>query len=311
MRAYADIANLHARICAMRSRLLSDKDYEALMRDPDSFSYPKVRDPAKAKELLFKDQIGDIIRLAEAVSIYAPLFVAFLRQYEAYNVKQLLSRALGRATQAQWYDIGPYALFERGLLEQSPGLSDLRDRLAGTYLEEAFAGHTDPGHLLIQVDLCAVRDLYNASSSLPRAMQAECRHVIVRRVAVLALVWRIRLRDHYHWPEARIHNYLAATHDLFGRQLVSQTASVREGLSARLAATGRGSAQPTVSEMEYFLEQEYYRWTLSMFHHDFHSGYGVIAYLWLLFCQIRNLMRIIDARRFDLPAEAVRIVHGT
>ena len=50
-----------------------------------------------------------------------------------------------------------------------------------------------------------------------------------------------------------------------------------------------------------------------MFHRDFHSIYCVVAYLWLLFYQIRNLFKIIEGRRFGFSPEVIlaRIVCNT
>jgi hypothetical protein len=66
-----------------------------------------------------------------------------------------------------------------------------------------------------------------------------------------------------------------------------------------------GGQEPSVVDIERHLEQNYYTWVSSMFHRDFHSVYCVIAYLWLLFYQIRNLFRIIDGRRFGFSSEAI------
>ncbi len=53
------------------------------------------------------------------------------------------------------------------------------------------------------------------------------------------------------------------------------------------------------------LNQNYYAWIPSVFHQDFHSIYCVVAHLRLLYCQIRNLFRIIDGRRFGMSPDAI------
>jgi hypothetical protein len=63
-------------------------------------------------------------------------------------------------------------------------------------------------------------------------------------------------------------------------------------------------------DLEYHLEQYFYQRACSLFHRDYHSGYLVTAYLWLLFVQIQNLFRIVDARSLGVPAAAVRLIAG-
>ena len=121
MRDYADEANLHARIYAMRGRLLSLKDYVSLAGRNEALSDPAAAgsDPVAAEEFVFREQIADIIPLAEATGIYAPLFLAFFRQFEALNAKLVLAKAFGLQSLEQWYDIGPYAILERSLLRRN------------------------------------------------------------------------------------------------------------------------------------------------------------------------------------------------
>jgi len=140
MKYYADEVNIHARIYAMRSRLVSLEGYSSLLRDQEA-SYDKAsgsRGMIEAKETVFGDQIKVIIHLAEATQRYAPLFVAFLCQYEASNVKLILAKAFGRQSLEQWYDIGPYATLDKGLLARELSLDDIQEILAGTYLAEVF-----------------------------------------------------------------------------------------------------------------------------------------------------------------------------
>lgn len=307
MRGYADIANLHTRIYAMRSRLLGGKDYQAMLRDPEAPRVVGAHDFVSAKELIFKEQMAGIILLAEAVGKYAPLFIAFLRWYEARNLKLLLAKALGRPVQEQWYDIGPYAVLDRRLLEKGPGLEGIRALLAGTYWEGVFSPRTRPEHVFLQVDARAARGLYEATGDLPHAMQADCRQVILRRIAVMAVMGQWRLREHYQESEERIRAYWGMMQGLFGREVDPQAGIVQEALERHLEAA-RKSGTLSAADVEHFLEQDYYRWVAAMSHRDFHSGYGVIAYLWLLAVQVCNLFRILDGRRFRVPAEAIRII---
>ncbi|MBN2397578.1 MAG: hypothetical protein JXI32_04295, partial [Deltaproteobacteria bacterium] len=85
MRYYADDVYLHARIYAMRSRLIPPDGYAPLQREYET-SYAGPRGMIEAKETAFREQIGPVIHLAEATRRYAPLLIAFLRRYEANNV---------------------------------------------------------------------------------------------------------------------------------------------------------------------------------------------------------------------------------
>jgi len=88
MHDYADEANLHARLYAMRSRLLSLKEYASLARSQDGTLSDKGAghpDLIVGQEILFQGQIAKILPLAEATHLYTPLFLAFFRQFEAVN----------------------------------------------------------------------------------------------------------------------------------------------------------------------------------------------------------------------------------
>ena len=119
MRNYADQDYLHARIYAMRGRLLSLRDYASIVREPQAATskISNIHDPVEAGETLFREQIAPVIGLAEAYDKYAPLFLAYLRQFETRNARILLAKAAGHKSEERWYDIGPFARLEKGLLQ--------------------------------------------------------------------------------------------------------------------------------------------------------------------------------------------------
>jgi len=305
MRYYADDVNLHARIHAMRSRLIPLEGYAPLLRDQES-SYSGPRGMIEAKESLFRDQIRAVIHLAEATRRYAPLFIAFLRLYEADNVKVLLGKAFGRRSLEQWYDIGPYAAFDRELLDRELSPDDIRETLAGTYLADIFEGETIYESLETRVDIRAVRNLYAASTPFTPEARKVFRDFILRRLAVDMVIRQWRLRVNYDWSDERIGAHREELGDLFGETAWPQLKAVEELLAGRLEEIGKGSGQtPDPADVESYLERSYYRWVSSMFHKDFHSIHCVVAYLWMLACQIRNLLRIVEGIRFGLPHEAI------
>ncbi len=308
MKHYADDVNLHARIHAMRSRLIPLEGYTSLLKDQDAL-YDKGSGPhgmIEARETLFRDQIKAIVHLAEATRRYAPLFIAFLRLYEADNAKVLLSKAFGRQGLEQWYDIGPYATLDKSLLDRDLSTDDVREALVETYLADIFEGETIYESLETRVDILAVRNLYAASAHFSPEARRTFRDFVLRRLAVLMVIREWRLRVNYGWSDERIGNYRNELGALFGEIAWPQLTMVEGVLAGRLEEMGKGSGQtPDPADVESYLEHYYYRWASSMFHKDFHSIHCVVAYLWLLSCQIRNLFRITEGIRFGMSHEAI------
>jgi vacuolar-type H+-ATPase subunit C/Vma6 len=308
MKYYADDVNLHARIYAMRARLLSLMDYTSIVRDKQALS-EKVYDKhnsIEAKEIVFKEQIRDIIKLAEATRIYTRLFIAFLRQFEAHNIKLILSRAFNRPVLEQWYDIGPYAVVDRSLINEKLTVEDIKTMLAHTYLEEIFDDMSSYERIEIRMDICTARNLYDSSSLFHPDARRVFQDFILKRVAVTGLIRNWRLKESYQWSDEKILLYLEMIHGLFDSSPGQQLKIVGEMLNNRLEQIRKSSSKtPESADIEYYLEQYFYNWISSMFHKDFHSVYCVAAYLWLLSNQIRNMFRIIDGMRFGLPPEEI------
>lgn len=312
MRDFADEANLHARVCAMRTRLLSLKDYVSLARHQNEALYDQTADapdPVAAEEIVFREQIANIIPLAEATLKYAPLFLAFFRQFEALNVKLVLAKAFGMQSLGQWYDIGPYAILDRSLFQETTNLQDIRTLLKGTYLADVLEDVESYEQMEIRVDLCAARNLYAASALFAPEAKLDFQALMGRRIAVTSTILSLRLKKTYQWDDEKIRPFLERFHDAFGRKVCPQVKVVEDALDRHLVQLrASGAQEPSVVDCEHYLEQYYYNWISSMFYRDFHSIYCVVAYLWLLFCQIRNLFKIIEGRRFGFSPE--RILSG-
>lgn len=304
MKNYADADYLHARISAMRSRLLTGRDYAALVREQAPVS--AAGDTVEDRENLFREQIAPVLAIAEAHAPYAPLFLAFLRLYEVQNVKTLLLQAAGATPPGQWYDIAPYAAVGKELLREKLTPEDLKSFFAGTYLASCFEGAPAPRRMAIRLDLCAAANLYNAACLLDGEARKEFQDTVLRRIAALSLMWSSRLKAYYLARDEQILSSLEKFQALFGRRVKSRVRLLEEAL-ARFADERQKSAgqKPSAIDIERYLERSFHAWISSMFHRDFHSLYGVVAYLWLLFYQIQNLYRIRDGRRFGLSAEAV------
>ena len=303
MKHYADEVNLHARIYAMKSRLLSLEDYAALIRDRDAIFalVPQAHDYIEAKEMVFVQQIQGILRIAEAVEVYAPLFIAFLRQFEAANAKLVLAKAYRRQVHEQWYDIGPYATLDRGLLQDAVTTEEVKSLLAKAYLDDELVHTSGYERLEMCIDMYTLRSLHESSALFKAEAKKVFEEFMLKRIAVITLVWHYRLKEYYHLDDEIIERYLASLHLLVEDKAWPQVKIVEEALNIRLAQLRRPAGITRSSmDAEYYLEQYYYRWVSSMFYQDFHTIYCVLAYLWLLYYQVKNLFRIIEGVRFSL-----------
>ncbi|PKN19645.1 MAG: hypothetical protein CVU71_04530 [Deltaproteobacteria bacterium HGW-Deltaproteobacteria-6] len=308
MRNYADEPNLHTRIYAMRSRLFSLRDYTLMIREPASMpgNISNIQDPTRAKESLFRQQIAPVVNLAQAFEKYTPFFIANLRQYEAQNARILLTRAAGHQALEQWNDIGPFAALDRGLLEKKLSLDDVKSLLADIYLDDDFKTISSYRQLVIHLDICTARNLYHSGDLLSGAAVQEFREMMLKRLAVMTLIWSYRLRVNHRFKDDRIRFYMDKVHKLYGGKVWYRVSLEKEALAEHLEQLRKDTGEePSVANIEHHLEQNYYAWITSVFHRDFHSIYCVVAYLWLLFYQIRNLFRIIDGRRFGMSQDAI------
>lgn len=315
MRNYADEPYLHTRIYAMKSRLFSLRDYASMIREPETMpgNVGGIQDPTEAKETLFRQQIAPAINLARAYEKYTPFFIADLRQYEACNARILINKAAGNQTITQWYDIHPFATLDKKLLDEKLSLDEVKVLLSYMYLDEEFKNISSYRQLAVYVDICTARRLYHSSELLFGSAAREFRDMALKRLAVLTLIWSYRLRVHHQFSDEKIRFYMEKFHELYGGKVWYRVSLEQEALNRDLEKIRKDTGQePSVTDVEHHLEQNYYDWISSMFHRDFHSIYCVVSYLWLLFFQIRNLFRIIDGRRFGMSAEAIqnRIICG-
>lgn len=309
MRDYADEAYLHARVYAMRSRLLSAKDYISLAgnrNDPLFEEIAGMSDPDAAGEMIFRRQIADVISLTEAVGKYAPLFLAFLRQFEILNVKLVLAKAFGMKSLELWYDISPYAALERNMFQETISINNVRPLLAGTYLEEALEGDASHEEMDARVDLYAARNLCSASASFTKEGKIDFQKMMAKRIAVTSAIIYLRLKKNYKWDDEKIHSFLERRHDSLGIRDWPEVKVIAEMLRRNLGQIpAAGAREGSAVDDEHYLEQHYFTWISAMFHRDFHSIFSVAAYLWLLYYQIRNLYKIIEGRRFGFSPERI------
>lgn len=308
MRNYADQAYLHARIYAMKGRLLSLRDYTIMAREQRTFA-PKsssAPDLIETKENLFREQLAPVIALVDAYDKYTPIFIAFLRQFETHNAKVLLAKAAGKDILEPWYDISPFASLDKSLLTKNLSMDDVTSLLTNTYPGNDFKHSSSYRRMQMNLDISSARNIYNASSLISDQARNEFQEMILKRIAVQMVIWSYRLRVYYHWSEKDTRLYFEKINDRLDSRAESQIHSIEEDLNQHIETLRKSSGQePSVVDIEQHLEQIYYQWLSSIFYRDFHSIYCVMAYLGLLFIQIKNLFRIIEGRRFGFSADAI------
>jgi len=309
MRDYADEANLHTRLYAMRGRLLLLKDYVLLAKSQEEASHDKtvgVQESVAEEENIFQEQIAKIAPLAEATGQYTPLFLAFFRQFEALNVKLILAKAFGLQIQSQWYDIGPYAVLKRSLLNETLTPANIQPYLENTYLKDVLEDVSSYALMETRVDMCAARVLYEASALFSSEAKTDFQHLMGRRIAITSTLLSLRLKRTYQWDDERIRLYLEKFNQIFDGKTWLHLKVTEEVLDRYLEQSrASGGQEPSLADIEHHLEQYYYSWIAARFHGDFHSVYCVVAYLWLLFYQIRNLFKIVEGRRFGLSSDLI------
>lgn len=317
MKDYADREYLHTRMYAMRGRLLRLRDYNALLREHEGLS-GRSADAHTAmisgKEALFGEQISGVLNLAGATAYHAPLFLAFLRRYEARNLKLLLARAFDREVADQWYDIGRFAILDRGLLEEHLAPKTIERMLTDTWLDGLFAGSVNYDHLLIRLDRLTTSHMLDCAASLDPDDGDFLREIIFMRAAVSMTAWKWRLSVNYGWKDDKIDSYGAVISDLLGDGPAPFVASVEKDLDREMEDLRKQTgSDPGAGDIEHHLEQYYDRWIRHVFYRDFHSICCVAAYLWLLGRQIQNMFTVLEGLRFRLPHEAIleRVVSET
>lgn len=291
----------------MRSRLLSSRDYAVMVREPpDALKSTDTPDGIEAGEVLFREQIKPVLMLAEAYDPYAPIFLAYLRQYEIQNARFLLAGVAGLFHAEHWYDIGPFAILKKEMLRQNLSIGDIRSLVANTYLAEALRDASVSPRLEMNLDVCHFRNLYSAVDSLSVESRKDFQEVLLRRAAMLTVIWSHRLREYSRAGDETIRLSVEKLHAVLGVSVKNHVRLLEESLKQYLEKSRKsGAEESSPVDIERHLEQHYYQWLSSMFHRDFYSIFTVMAYLWLLFCQIKNMMRVLDGRRFGLSAEAV------
>jgi len=315
---YADTVYVHAKIHALKSRLLSERDYLGIIQSRKILQFfphlpppPEPVDYLKVREILFRDQIKSIIRLTASSRFYNGLFRAFLSIYEIINIKRVLLGLYGRKPLVeQWYDISPLEIMDRSLLRGEVTAVDFSELLSGT----VYGGIMDPDKeqdyetLESALDVRLFRLFIDASGGFSREWENQFLEVMIKKMTMLRIVWEQRFRGFYGWDDARIREYLRMF-NLPRKRFPGADAMAREAEEDLWKELQRGSDSREIgdiSDLELKLERMFCLFMHRIFHISFHSLYPVISFLWLLYYQIRNLFIIAEGFRYNLPSECIQ-----
>ena len=148
-----------------------------------SLSPSAGQDPVLARQTLFRQQIAPVLGLVEACEQYTPLFLAFLRQYEAQNARLLLAKAFGKQSLEFWYNIGPFAVLDHNLLEKKLSPDEVGSLLAGTYLGGDFRDVASYRQMDVRLETSGVLNLHRAVTTLSKKAQREFQDIMLKRIA--------------------------------------------------------------------------------------------------------------------------------
>lgn len=318
MRGFADISYVHAKVYGLRSRLLSRSDYVSLLTGgaldrffPGLSLQPHPAQCTKVKEDIFRCCICGVLSLTKAMGAYEKLFMAFLGLYEARNVKQLMARALGaRPVDGQWYDISPYAAFTRTDSDKVSSWEDCVDLISRSYLGQIVADINRPRfeELEGRLDLHCLNAVFAAAGELSDSDKCVVQQTVLMVCAMLKILWERRLEQLYGWGRTEIDELLAPIKAL-SAQCRDESFRIKLRLFERRLDSKR-EPPGDHGDVSYILfeqqaEQELYACMRSLCAADFHSISCVAGYLCLLYCQIRNLFKVIEGIRFSLSAETI------
>ena len=315
MNPYADKNYLHAKIHALRDKLLKRNDYIKIINAqkphlafPALISETDAEDYSKVKEKIFRNQIKKLLLFIESSDCYRVLFKAFLRFFETGNVKLLLAKAFRRTMVIeQWNDISPHNAFEHGLLQRDISLGEFKSLLGNTYLKNVVADDfpTRYEELESRIDFYAVRHLFDFSKEILFRQRRIFQEVMLRKIVLLKIVWSFRLKQNYGWDDDKISSHLASLYDLIDEFKGKDELVINIERQTNREINQSSGGIPEVSDIENDLERHFRFYIWRNFSRDFHSIYCVISYLWLLYYQIQYLFRIIEGFRFKVSPDII------
>lgn len=321
MNNLVDRTYVHAKIHALHGSLLSKEDYREIVRSgkidalaPGIAGGMGLAESIRAREIVFRRQIGTFILLIGLNDFYSDFFRSFLLLFELNNIKYLLLKEYARKPPVmQWYDVSPYNVIDIDAVKKDAGPDELRSRLEGTVFGDALELGERPSREMLEtrLELVVLRNLARFSRRLYPADMRVYNDVMVRRAVSVKMVWEKRCAMH-----APVFPQLGLADIFEGAGVTAREIGAVEkemaGRAAAYAATGPPGEGNDIPALELFLDRLFMSYVGKIFPGDFHSIRPVLSYAWLLYRQILNLFMIIEGFHFKADPGAImgRLIIG-
>lgn len=209
------------------------------------------------------------------------------------------------ARQRRWED-----LLEAGSI---PAVIDrIRDSPFARPLEHAMERYQKEQRLFyleVAVDLFYFQKLVRLIEALNGATAADARRFLGRWIAVQNLLWAYRYRIYGQMSPEEIVNYtlhqaFAASLDTVRRIALGSPLAVEAGRLGFIISPGFSEVEG-LTEIEILAERERFRFATAATAKPMFQLRGVLAYLWLLEAEVRDLAVLVEGKRAGLSGEDI------
>jgi V/A-type H+-transporting ATPase subunit C len=164
-------------------------------------------------------------------------------------------------------------------------------------------------YLEIAVDLFYFQKLVRLIESLRGGAADDARRFLGRWIAVQNLLWAYRYRIYGRMSLEEILNYtlhraFAASLDTVRRVALGSPLAVEAGQLGFTISPGLSEVEG-LTEVETLAERERFRYATAATGRPMFQLRGVLAYLWLLEAEVRDLAVLVEGKRTGLPGEEI------
>lgn len=320
MEQYADKMYVHARVMALHADMLKKNDYADIAHTkniqkalPGYSSDINTENYIAVKEKIFNHHIKKLIILTKASKDYRHLFKAFLLLFDRENIKQMLSKAFNRGVIiSQRFEVAPFQVMPADFAQRSVTAEEAIAVLNNTLRLGLPAKDSTFEMVEVALDFYCYALIAQCARRYMPGDRNKLRVLLSIRTELIRRTWSLRLRHLYRWSQDDIDDFLLSRESLYGFQSLTpaQTRAVEKalaGFSVDGASGWGGDGEPDerLIQEEIRSEKYFYRVLKKTIRLDFHSIWPVISYLWLLYYQIYNLFRVIEAVRFGIRPEII------
>ena len=268
--------------------------------DPDSCRY--------IKEKVFRKQTEIIHSLLSCSRVYHRLFRAYLLLFELPNIKLIFSKAYGKnIVIREWYDISPWNILSSSFLDMEKSSETLISLLMDAFPEfpEIDGPPDEYSDMETIIDTVVLQHFLNAAFSRRRETAIDYYCLPAAMIAATGIIWGHRLRLGYDRDAESMMFSPGAMECPFAKKkwmsdmLNSFEQYIRKSLNSLTYPTEGQTYGPAIAEKK--VHELIWDRAARLFHRDFHSVLTVMAFLFLHYYQISNLMKIIEGLRFKMP----------